>query len=151
MINRLSLIIIFVLGFLTAEAQKYQGIPSLVWPKLYDISYDKTASGPDYMKPSFSEPVKKLDGTMVTIPGYMIPFQAGYSGDHFILSSLPVNACFFCGVGGPETVIEVYMKRPLKYNDQPVEIKGRFRLNQDDPNHLFYIIEDAEYLGTVGL
>jgi hypothetical protein len=79
----------------------------------------------------------------------MVPFENGMKGNHFILSSLPLNACFFCGVGGPETVIEVFLKSAVTYTDKPVEIKGKLVLNNQNPDKMVYILEEAEFLGAV--
>ncbi|HEY3430549.1 MAG TPA: DUF3299 domain-containing protein [Cyclobacteriaceae bacterium] len=127
---------------------KYNGLPSLIWPKLYNVQYVKTKDNlGEYDKPVFSKEAKALDGKVVTLPGYMIPFENGIKGTTFILSSLPINACFFCGVGGPESVIEVNMKQPVSFNEKPIEIKGILRLNNTDPDRMIYRIEQAEYLG----
>lgn len=151
--SRFLLIIALILSVSAtgaAQAPSYKGIPSLVWPKLYDISYTtaKDAFG-EYKVPVFSEATKALEGDVITLPGYMVPFEGSYKGDHFILSSLPLNACFFCGVGGPESVIEVFLKDPIKYTDNPVEIRGKLRLNAEEPDQFMYILQDAEFLGEL--
>ena len=126
----------------------YKGLPSLIWPKLYDIRFEKAKDNlGEYEKPIFSQATKNLDGKIITLPGYMIPFENGSKGTTFMLSSLPINACFFCGVGGPESVVEVIMKEPLSFNDKPIEIKGILRLNDKNPDRMIYRIEQAEYLG----
>ena len=132
------------------QSASYKGIPSLVWAKLYDISY-KTATDQygEYMVPEFSTETKAMEGDIVTLPGYMIPFETGFSEKHFILSSLPLNACFFCGVGGPESVIEVYTDKAIPYTDKPIEVKGKLKLNAEDPDQFMYILEDAEFLGEL--
>lgn len=124
----------------------YKGLPSIVWPKLYNITYQKSG---DYDKPIFTKEVKDLSNKIVTLPGYMVPFESGMTGNHFILSSLPLNACFFCGVGGPETVIEVFLKNSISYTDKPVELKGKLILNDKDPDKMVYVLEEAEFLGAV--
>lgn len=133
-----------------SQSKEYTGIPSLVWPKLWDIEYK---TGQDEFGeidiPVFSEKVKKLEGTRILLPGYMIPFSGSFKEDHFILSALPVNACFFCGTGGPESVIEVYSTKPIPFSEKPIEVKGTLKLNDSDPEHMIYILEDTEYLGTV--
>lgn len=132
-----------------SSTNTYKGLPSLVWPKLYDIRFEKAKDNlGEYEKPIFSQATKNLDGKIVTLPGYMIPFENGASkGTTFMLSSLPINACFFCGVGGPESVVEVNMKEPLSFNEKPIEIKGILRLNDKNPDRMIYRIEQAEYLG----
>jgi len=147
---------IFILIFISIQtwAQKniYKGFPSLIWPKLYDIKFEKAKDKlGDYDKPIFSAGAKSLNGKAITLPGYMIPFQSGIRGNHFMLSSLPINACFFCGVGGPETVIEVSMKEPLTYSEKPIEVRGVLKLNDIDPDKMIYQLEAAEYVGEAGL
>lgn len=124
----------------------YKGLPSVIWPKLYNITYQKSD---DFDKPLFTKEVKELANRVVVLPGYMVPFENGMKGNHFILSSLPLNACFFCGVGGPETVIEVHLKTSVTYTEKPVEIKGKLVLNDKDPDKMVYILEEAEFLGVV--
>ncbi len=139
-----------VLGSQAQSKSKYSGFPSLVWPKLYDISFTK---GKDQLgefdKPVFSAATKSLAGKSITLPGYMVPFTEGIKGTHFILTSLPLNACFFCGVGGPETVVEVFLKKEITYTERPVEIQGILKLNDKNPDQMIYVLEDAEFLGEL--
>jgi hypothetical protein len=145
-------IVCFILATDSAVAQgnTYKGLPSLVWPKLYDIQYKKeTDDLGEYEKPVFSAAAKSLAGKEVILPGYMMPFENGIKGNHFMLSSLPINACFFCGVGGPESVVEVYLKSAISFREKPIEVKGTLRLNDKDPDKMIYILENAEYLGEI--
>jgi hypothetical protein len=133
---------------ISSQAQKsiYKGLPSLVWPKLYAIEYRKEG---DNDKPLFSKDVQSIANKVITLPGYMVPFESGMKGTHFMLSSLPLNACFFCGVGGPETIVEVFLAEAISYTDKPVEIRGKLILNDKNPDRMFYILEKAEFLGAV--
>jgi hypothetical protein len=151
--NRILFFFVLFLTVITLNAQvsstsTYKGLPSLVWPTLYNIRFEKAKDNlGEYEKPIFSQAAKTLDGKIVSLPGYMIPFENGSKGTTFMLSSLPINACFFCGVGGPESVVEVIMKEPLSFNEKPIEIKGILRLNDKNPDRMIYRIEQAEYLG----
>jgi len=150
-----SLLYILCLFAFSAYSQQrspstYSGFPSLVWPKLYDIRFEKAKDTfGEYEKPVFSQETKALDGKAVTLPGYMVPFENGSKGKVFMLTSLPLNACFFCGVGGPESVVEVYLKETVTYTEKPIEIKGVLRLNATDPDKMIYRIEQAEFLGEI--
>ena len=129
-----------------SQKNTYKGFPSLVWPKLYDIQFEKAKDNlGDYEKPIFSAAAKALNGKTVTLPGYMVPFENGVKGTHFMLSSMPLNACFFCGVGGPETVVEVFLKEPVTYTERPVQITGVLKLNSTDPDKMLYILENATF------
>jgi hypothetical protein len=144
-------VVVFALP-VSAQKSSYKGFPSLVWPKLYDITFTKASDqNGEYDKPIFSEGSKSLRGKTVSIPGYMVPFENGIKGSHFMLSSMPLNACFFCGVGGPETVVEVFLKKEVTYDEKPIEVRGVLRLNENDPDQMIYLLEEAEINGRPGL
>lgn len=148
---RCLLILVLLPSLLFAQGKnKYQGFPSLVWPKLYDIQYEKAHDdNGEYEKPIFSAAVKSLAGKSVVLPGYMVPFNNGTKGTMFMLTSLPLNACFFCGVGGPESVVQVFLKKPVTYTEKPIEVKGTLLLNDRNPDQMMYILEQAEFLGEI--
>lgn len=132
------------------QTKVYNGFPSLIWPKLYNVTYiRKTDKDGQYDKPVFSEETKSLQGKKISLPGYIVPFEGGIKSSHFMFSSMPLNACFFCGVGGPESAVEVFTKEKIQYTDKPVEISGVLRLNDKDPDKMIYVLEDAEVLGPV--
>ena len=135
-----------------SQKNTYKGFPSLIWPKLYDIQFVKAKDQHgEYDKPVFSDPVKALNGKRITLPGYIVPFENGLKkSSKLMLSSLPLNACFFCGVGGPESVVEVYLTSEIAYTDKPVEIEGVLRINDKDPDKMIYVLEKAEVIGEVG-
>jgi hypothetical protein len=142
---------IFLSTILLAQKNSYKGFPSLVWPKLYDIQFVKSKDQHgEFDKPVFSAAAKSLNGKTVTLPGYMVPFENGLKSAQLMLSSLPLNACFFCGVGGPETVVQVFLKKEVSYSEKPVEIQGILRLNDKDPDKMIYILEQAEITGEAG-
>ncbi|NJM25649.1 MAG: hypothetical protein HC859_09315 [Bacteroidia bacterium] len=144
------LLVICASGSAAGQKNEYKGMPSLVWPKLYDITFTKAKDDlGEFDKPVFSASAKSLDGKSVILPGYMLPFEGGVKGTHFMLSSLPVNACFFCGVGGPESVVEVFLQEPITFTEKPIEIKGTLRLNATDPEKMIYVLENATFEGTV--
>lgn len=151
-IKRLIFLLLGLVFAFCSYAQKnnYKGFPSLVWPKLYDISFIKgTDKLGEFDKPVFSAATKSLNGKTISLPGYIVPFDNGLKSAHLMLSSMPLNACFFCGVGGPESVVEVFLKEEMTYTDKPTEIKGVLKLNDTDPDKMFYVLENAEVVGPV--
>ena len=151
--NRLRLTFIFLLcisASVSAQKSTYKGFPSLVWPKLYSTQFEKaTDESGEYDRPIFPPSVKLLEGKTVTLPGYIVPFSNGLKSQVFMLSSLPLNACFFCGVGGPETVVEVHTNTAISYTDKPMQIKGVLRLNATDPDKMIFLLEQALVVGEV--
>jgi len=136
----LSLIFLLSFGLMSVDAQEQN-----VWRNLSEVSYKISEDnfGELYV-PVFSEKVKDLEGEMVEADGYIIPFEGMFKPEHIILSSLPLAECFFCGSGGPETVMEVMLSSPIKYTSNRVRVRGKLTLNSNDPEKLMYILIDAE-------
>jgi hypothetical protein len=150
---KIFFLVLATLFFSTAafgQKKTYSGFPSMIWPKLYDIKYVKANDKDgEFEKPIFSSSARSLNGKTISLPGYIVPFENVLKSKHIMFSSLPLNACFFCGVGGPETVIEVFLKKEISYTEKPIEIQGVLRLNDADPDKLIYILENAEITGEV--
>ena len=145
MINRILLgLICFLLPVSFTMAQQDN-----VWKNLSEVSYkiSEDEFGELYL-PQFSEKIKKLEGKEVTADGYIIPFEGMFKPEHIILSSLPLAECYFCGSGGPETVMEVLLKDPIKYTSKRVKVKGTLVLNAKDPEKLMYILKEAELMSN---
>jgi hypothetical protein len=102
--------------------------------------------GAEVEQPKFSEQLKLREGTIVTLEGFIIPLDQETTQDYFVLSRFPYASCFFCGAAGPETVVEVYSKEQFKYTDERIRVAGKLRLNDNNPLHLFYVLDDCEVL-----
>ena len=96
----------------------------------------------DRYVPQFSGNVISLDKTEVKVQGFMLPLGVGDKQTHFILSAMPMT-CSFCMPGGPEQMVEVKSKTPVKYGFEPVLVSGRLAVLKDDPSGVFYRLTDA--------
>lgn len=145
-IQLFCLFFIIEFGFITSDALAQ--IDNKIWKSLSTVSYkiEEDESGSLYV-PQFSDAAKALEGTEVSVSGYIVPFDGMFKPQHIILSSLPLSACFFCGVGGPETVMEVFLTDPIKYTESPVIVTGKLKLNGTDYEKLMYVLEEAEFKG----
>lgn len=77
------------------------------------------------------------------VQGFMMPLEPGERQRHFLLTSVPLS-CSFCLPGGPESMIEVRAKTPVKYSTmEPVVVEGKFLVLNDDPYGLYYRMTDA--------
>ena len=97
----------------------------------------------DRYVPQFSDSVAALDKKDVKVQGFMLPLQMGDKQTHFVLTAMP-QTCSFCMPGGPESMVEVKTKKPLKYTFEPVTVSGKIAVLRDDPTGVFYRIVDAE-------
>ncbi|PZX49396.1 hypothetical protein [Algoriphagus chordae] len=132
-------ILVTVIGQVSLLAQSEN-----VWKNLTEVTYkiSEDEYGELYV-PVFSENITKMEGKVVEADGYIIPFEGMFKPEHIILSSLPLAECFFCGSGGPETVMEVDMASPIKYTSNRVRVRGTLTLNSKDPEKLMYIMKNA--------
>jgi hypothetical protein len=96
----------------------------------------------DRVVPQFSDGVLKLNATEVKLQGFMMPLEMGDKQKHFVLTAMP-QTCSFCLPGGPESLVEVRTKAPVKYTFEPVVLSGKLAVLKDDANGLFYRLTDA--------
>lgn len=117
-----------------------------LWKTLSKITYEKKFDdllGFKVDVPVFAADIKALEGKMVEVSGYIVPVEGYKSHTEFVFSAYPYNMCFFCGGAGPETVMEVTSKEPVKYSTERVKLRGKLLLNSDDINRLMYVLVDA--------
>jgi hypothetical protein len=111
----------------------------LPWSVLTDV---KTRVDKNRTLPVFPAPVVALNQKTQRIQGFMMPLEPGERQKHFLLSSVPMT-CGFCTPGGPESMIEVKTKTPVKYSMEIVVVEGKFNVLNDDPYGLYYRLTDA--------
>ncbi len=134
-------IALVLLGSLSISAQK-----KVTWEDLAKVSFiDKYYKdyGQSFLFPVFSESVKNIEGQKITISGYFLSLDP--SGAVYMLSKGPMAACFFCGIGGPETAMELQFKETPEFEtDDIITVTGVLKLNKDDVEHFNYILQDVQ-------
>jgi hypothetical protein len=144
-----TLFILAILFSIVATAQDSNSNTVHLWKTLSKITYKKEYDelmGFKIDKPVFSDDIKKLDGEIVTVKGFIIPTEGYKSHKEFIFSAFPYSMCFFCGGAGPETVMEVVTSEAVKYTAEAITLRGKLILNADDINRLMYGLEEAVIL-----
>ncbi|MDO9195030.1 DUF3299 domain-containing protein [Rhodoferax sp.] len=111
----------------------------LPWSLLTEV---KTKAVNNRLLPVFPATVQALNDKTQRIQGFMMPLEPGEKQKHFLLSSVPLS-CSFCVPGGPESMVEVKTKTPVKYSLEPVTVEGKFAVLSDDSYGLYYRITDA--------
>ena len=109
------------------------------WSVLTDV---KTKTDKNKILPVFAMSQMALNQKTQRIQGFMMPLEPGEKQKHFLLTSVPLT-CGFCVAGGPESMVEVKTKNPVKYSMEPIVIEGRFLVLLDDPYGLYYRVTDA--------
>ena len=111
----------------------------LAWSMLTAI---KTKVDKNRVLPIFPSDIQALNKKTQRVQGFMMPLEPGEKQRHFLLSSVPLT-CSFCTPGGPESMVEVKTKTPVKYSMEAVVVEGQFAVLQDDPYGLYYRMTDA--------
>jgi hypothetical protein len=111
----------------------------LPWSLLTNV---KTRIEKNRVLPVFPPAIQALDAKTQRVQGFMMPLEPGEKQTHFLLSSVPLS-CSFCLPGGPESMIEVKTRTPVRYGMEPVVVQGRLAVLRDDPYGLYYRITDA--------
>lgn len=102
----------------------------------------KTKNVNNRLLPVFPPVIQALNKKTQRVQGFMMPLQPGENQKHFLLSSVPLT-CSFCVPGGPESMVEVKTKTPVKYSMDAVVVEGQFAVLEDDPYGLYYRMTDA--------
>jgi len=92
--------------------------------------------------PVYTPAVLALNQAQQRVQGFMMPLEAGEQQRHFLLSSVPLT-CAFCTPGGPESMVEVRTRTPVKYSQGAVVVQGRFHVLHNDPAGLYYRMTEA--------
>lgn len=118
----------------------------ITWEDLADVTFEKKyfpAYDDYFLYPNFSSAIKDLDGKKVTITGYFLDIDP--TGEIYVLSKGPMSSCFFCGIGGPETAMEVsFTAKPDFKMDDIITVTGTLKLNSEDVDHFNYILSDCK-------
>lgn len=117
------------------------------WERLRDVTFKKKwypAESVMMLYPYFGPTVKSLDGKPVLVTGYVIPLDTDQGA--YVVSRFPMAQCFFCGGAGPESIVMLKFKKPVRRfkTDERRTFRGTFRLNADNIYELNYNLEGAE-------
>jgi uncharacterized protein len=98
----------------------------------------------------FSPEILELDQKDVKIQGFIVPLDVGDRQKRFMLSAVPPE-CPFCLPAGPEALVEVQAKTPVRYGVEPIVVSGRFAVLKDEDGGLLYRLTNAEAIGPAML
>lgn len=103
------------------------------WEAIDKMMYKVTTQGNKKIyTPHYPAELKRLEGKIVDLPGYMVPLTAGRNHSTFMLSVLPLAQCQFCGTNGIPPMVEIFMKKgAIKFSEEPIKIKGKMVFNPE--------------------
>ena len=106
-----------------------------VWSDTYKMKINKVTFPPE---------VKKLNGKIISITGFLIPVTT--YGNEYVISANPYSGCYFCGNAGIESIIELkFEKNNIRYKiDRYIVVEGKLLLNEADGIGFIYTLQNAK-------
>ncbi|MBN8577491.1 MAG: hypothetical protein J0L66_11150 [Cytophagales bacterium] len=137
---RIACLLVFIVFAVEARQPNF-------WHVLAEVGFKKTkVNNQEVEVPVFSNHLKSYHGNEISLKGYIIPVSETGAESKFMLSSLPLNVCYFCGAAGPETIVEVATNQKIKFTSQAIWMQGILVLNDKDPDHHIYILKSARII-----
>lgn len=128
--KKISLIILLLTGFgfgAKAQHDPTDQILSENWDVIGSVDF-KTVKDTE-MYAIFGNEIKKHANKPFELEGYIVPIKDGMKQTKFMLSTLPINQCFYCGKNGVPIMVQVELKEPVKFTYQTVKVKGILKLS----------------------
>lgn len=136
---------LFIIIMVCTTITELYGQEQINWKTLSDVTFtDEYFPEEDtyFLTPTFGESLHSLNGKQISITGYFLNIDP--SSGLYLVSKNPMASCFFCGMAGPETIMEVRFINKVNFKtDDIVSVQGKFTLNGDDINYCNYILENA--------
>lgn len=116
-------------------------LPGVVsWKLLGQATTVKAKKG--RMVPKYTPAISALDNTEVKVQGFMMPLEPGKKQKHFLLTVTSAS-CPYCLPAGPEGVVEIKSRTPVKFSYAPFIVQGKLKVLASDPMGLYYRMTDA--------
>ncbi|WP_316797863.1 hypothetical protein [Pedobacter frigidisoli] len=106
---------------------------SMNWDIIGSVKFELTEKNGLY--PIFTETIRRFENKNFNLRGYLIPIKSGQKQQKFLLATLPVNQCFFCGQNGVPVMIMVEMDNAIPYTEKPIHVSGTLILEQKDASY----------------
>ena len=128
--SKFTVILLFFCSNLCFSQQKPHRpgdeLRSLNWDVIGSIKFE--LNGKNELLPIYGPTINRFKDAEFDLTGYMIPIKSGKKQQKFLLATLPINQCYFCGQNGVPIMIMVELINAADFTDKPVRVKGILKL-----------------------
>ncbi|MGN8059262.1 hypothetical protein ACTJKN_23450 [Pedobacter sp. 22163] len=127
---------LFSVCSVAAQTQKHNPkdqLRSLNWDIIGSVKFELTEK--NELLPLFTESIRRFENREFDLTGYLIPIKSGQKQQQFLLATLPINQCYFCGQNGVPVMIMVEMESAVPYGEKPIHVRGILKLEQKDASY----------------
>jgi hypothetical protein len=124
--------VLFALSLVSTQSTAQHRAGDLLQSKSWDIigTLDFKLGSGNEIYPVFSDELKKYANQDFELQGYLIPIREGMKQTRFLLSTLPINQCFYCGKNGVPIMTLVEMPEGVKFTYKPIRVRGKLKLKK---------------------
>lgn len=128
MMKRIILVVLLFTGFaVKAQHNTDDQILSDNWDVVGGVDFKIVKDSEMYAV--YTPEIKKHANKTFELEGYIVPIKDGMKQTKFMLSTLPINQCFYCGKNGVPIMVLVEMAEPIKFTYKTIVVKGTLKLN----------------------
>ncbi|MDY0904065.1 hypothetical protein [Pedobacter sp. CFBP9032] len=128
--KKLTAILLFLLTNIGFAQQKPHRpgdeLKSLNWDVIGTVKFELTEK--NELLPIYSSTINRFKDAEFDLTGYLIPIKSAKKQQKFLLATLPINQCYFCGQNGVPIMIMVELNSPVDFTDKPIRVKGILKL-----------------------
>lgn len=133
-----------MINILSSEANNYSALHQLEgvlhWKELIKAEVNFVPGG---IQASFPPELAAKHQQEVQLVGFMMPLDATPKQQHFVLTSSPPS-CFYHIPGGIAGGVEVFSKEPIEVSWEPVLLKGKLKIYEQNSVAVIYQLLDAQ-------
>lgn len=128
----LSCLVLLTISLVSKQSRAQHRSGDLLQSRSWDIigTLDFKLGNGNEIYPVFSDELKKYANHDFELQGYLIPIREGMKQTRFLLSTLPINQCFYCGKNGVPIMILVEMPEGIKFTYKPIRVRGKLKLKR---------------------
>ncbi|MBE5318261.1 hypothetical protein IM793_03750 [Pedobacter sp. MR2016-19] len=131
-----AIFILFSVCTANAQTQKHSSkdqLRSLNWDVIGSVKFELTEK--NELLPLFTESIRRFENREFDLTGYLIPIKSGQKQQTFLLATLPINQCYFCGQNGIPVMIMIEMESAVPYSEKPIHVQGILKLEEKDASY----------------
>jgi hypothetical protein len=144
-----NFVVIVLLSSFSAKSQwvhkPNDQMDSLNWNIIDMVRFNKTND--TTVIPVYPDDVARFEHRHFQLTGYMIPLKPGMKQSKFMISTLPINQCYFCGKNGNPIMVMVNSTSPVKFTFKTVTVDGILKLAKGNAYYMPPVsLDDAQLI-----
>jgi len=108
-------------------------IKSLNWDVIGTVKFELNEK--NELLPIYGETINRFKNKEFDLRGYLIPIKNSQKQQKFLLATLPINQCYFCGQNGVPIMIMIEMENAISFTEKPIRVKGILKLTNDNATY----------------